>query len=160
MKKIFGLLSILALFASMVLFASQAQAQEKTPFDFELTSTQSLYPFVGKTTDVIGTGGDSIWFYTIKRMVPDKQVPYVYLKLNRVNTTGTVAISLYGKHTYNTPDTLLGPTITWRKTTADTLIMFSPTVYRALDYTKLYIKGSSAAAGGKVIYADFKFLEE
>lgn len=145
---------------TLMLMAFASQAQESTKYDAVLTQDQSYLPFVGETTDVIGTNNDSIWFYTVKRVVPDKQIPYIYLKLNRVNTTGTVAISLYGKQTYNSPDTLIAPVITWKKTTADTLIKIVPSTYRTLDYTKLYIKGSTKAAGGKVIYSDFKFVQE
>lgn len=154
MKKIFFLLSFIVLVLGI-----ESNAQNSLYFDKQLKEDESFLPFIGGASDVIGVAGDSTWQYTVKKVTPEKQLPYVYLKLNRVNTTGTVSVYLYSKHTLNTPDTLISTAIVWKKTTADTLIMISPSTYRISDYTKILIKGSTSATGGKVTYLDFKIVE-
>jgi len=154
MKKFFLLL--IALFTMSVTLL----AQESATNDASLTNDNSYMNYTGKSTDVIGTDGDSIWHYTIKKVVPSRQIPYMYVKLDSVKSGGTVSVYLYGKKTLNSPLYGIGDTITWKMTTADTSFAIYGSAFNFLDYTQLRIVGSTDTTGAKINYFDYKVVRE
>lgn len=135
------------------------QAQKSANQDWVLTSDQSIVYFQGTSTDAIGVAGDSIWFYTVKRVVPAKQLPYVRVKLDSVKAGGTVSVILYGKETLNSPY-IARSTKTWYMTTSDTTLYLTDTLSRVLDYTRVLVTASDDTTGAKINLIDYKIVED
>lgn len=137
---------------------STAFSQESSESDWVLSEDQSVVLFQGYAGDVIGSG-DSVWFYTVKRVVPNKQIQYVNVTVDSVKAGGAVTFTLFDKDTYNS--TLAGiDTVTRSLTTSDTTFTLSSSTYSISDYTRIYVKGSDDTTGAKITKLDIKFVEE
>jgi|SRR5690554_4791697 len=152
MKKILLLLSVL------ILSSISIYSQESSEYDWALSSDQSVVLFQGDAADVIGAG-DSVWFYTVKRIVPKKQIQNVYVSADSVKAGGTVTFTLFDKETYNS-DYAGIDTVTWYVTSSDTSFSLSSSTYSISDYTKIHVKGSDDTTGAKITKLDIKFVEE
>ena len=71
----------------------------------------------------------------LKKVVPSRQIPYMYVKLDSVKSGGTVSVYLYGKKTLNSPLYGIGDTITWKMTTADTSFC---DIWVCIQFSRLY----------------------
>lgn len=153
MKKIFQLLMIVTL--SIICLG--AYSQESTTYDASL-SYDNTYRVDGlSSSDVLGTG-DSIWFYTIKKLTRGKvkcsfKIAYDTL----VGITDSSLTTVYYKRWLKDP---------WIEDyrfvyygSADTTVTVDLDTARVADYWKVYTEGYSDEFLIRIDSISFKFTE-
>jgi hypothetical protein len=149
-----SLLSLLFIAISFCVFSQKPDVTIDKEIDYGVTE---LY-YSGIAKDAIGISGDSTWTYTIKKKCVSQIKPVIGIKLNRVAVGGTVSVvfaqKVLGTQSYSTITT-----VSWKKSSADTVIYFTPSAATAAVYNRISLTGSSSTIKASVSYIDFKVFE-
>lgn len=153
MKKIFAILILLS--SSVFCFSQKADVTLDETMGYTVTET---YYTGSATVDRIGTASDSTWGYTIKKMSKSTIRPIIGIKLTRSASGGQVAV-VFAQKVLDSQSYSTITTVTWKKTTADTTIFFTPSAATAACYNRITLTGSTSTAKAEVSFLNVKVFE-
>jgi hypothetical protein len=153
MKKLIIFISLA--FLTLVGYSQKADVTLDYTLDFDKTE----FYYAGVSTDALGVSSDSTWTYTIKKKCQGQTKPVIGLKLNRVAVGGTVSV-VYATKALATQTYSTITTVSWKKSSADTTIYFTPSSSTATNYIRISLTGSTSAIKGSVNYLELKIFED
>ena len=152
MKKLISFITLCLLFVGV-----SAQKADKTldaTMDYSVTTQYTTF----SSTDAIGVSGDSTWTYTIEKKCKGATIPKIGIKLSRVAVGGTVSV-VFQQKALPTESYSNITTVSWKKSSADTTIYFTPSSSTRAVYNRISITGSTSTTKALVEYLDLKIFE-